>query len=1078
MRAIETGTLTTSGKVTLVLDMERGQQPGFLMFVPIFRKGAPQGTWEERHEALERYVYAAFRMEDLMRGIYSRPDMTVRLEVFDGQSTSPEALLYAGARAPGADEAQYPNPYTGTATLQVGDAFWTLRLTSLPAFERAIDRDKGLIVLISGMLISLLFFSVVRALTANRADALALVMASTSALRQSENKFGALVESAIGFSIISTDLDGIIQVFSPGAERMLGYTAGEMVGRQSPAILHVADEVARRGGELTQQYGRIIAGFDVFVTLARMGLPETREWTYVRKDGSTLPVLLTVTAITGEGGAVTGFLGIANDITEQKQTEAALLAAKLRADAASDAKSEFVANMSHELRTPLNAVLGLAELLAQTPLNGEQHKDLGMLRRSGKTLLGILNDILDFSKIEAGHMELSLAPFAVDELLATVAMMMGASAGGNDIELAVDVDPATPALLVGDALRLQQVLVNLAGNAIKFTPSGSVTVALHSTVLPDGMVALRFVVRDTGIGMSDEQVGRLFMPFTQADSSMTRRFGGTGLGLAISRRLVELMGGSITVASRPGEGSVFMAALTLPQAVQAAQSIPGDAGPGREVLLIAPQSLSRQALHHAVQRAGWHGGEGDDGAAVLCWLRGDGPPPLLPPLDVVVLDWRVCADGTAAAMVQRLRAQGAVLVILLVSCPQRARMGGDAWQLGFDGVLDEPATTASLVACVQEAGRRRVTAGQAAQAMAAGAQFQGHVLLVEDNDTNQYIARAMLAGLGLTVECADNGRQAVDLLRARPADFELVLMDVQMPVMDGFAATGAIRKELGLQLPVIAMTAGVMATERDRCTAAGMDDFIGKPVESEQLRAVLAHYLAPKDGVATGPGTGVAGVAEPGDGVFDLQPLLDAIGGYPGHLETMRQLVGQFVEAGTAAIDGAQLAWQDGRHAEAAATLHTARGSVGSLGARRFVSACLALEGALREGDDGQAGALFVPVKTELQATLAAAAAWLASGGPAAGNADGAPTAGNVEGKPAAGSADGAPAVGGTEGAPADDTLALFKQRLAERNMAAMAIYDTLRPSLSQTLGAARAEALDAALNQFDFDAALLLLAA
>ncbi|HEU4844598.1 MAG TPA: ATP-binding protein, partial [Burkholderiaceae bacterium] len=1046
-------------------------------------KGAPQGTWEERHMALERYVYAAFRMEDLMRGIYSRPDMTVRLEVFDGQSTSPEALLYAGARPPGMDEAQYPNPYTGTAMLLVGDAVWTLRLTSLPAFERAIDRDKGLIVLISGMLISLLFFSVVRALTANRAEALELAMASTSALRQSERKFGALVESAIGFSIISTDLAGVIQVFSPGAERMLGYAAGEMVGRQTPAILHVAGEVARRGGELTQQYGRTIAGFDVFVTLARMGIPETREWTYVRKDGSTLPVLLTVTAITGEGGAVTGFLGIANDITEQKQAEAALLAAKLRADAASDAKSEFVANMSHELRTPLNAVLGLAELLAQTPLNVEQHKDLGMLRKSGKTLLGILNDILDFSKIEAGRMELSVAPFAVDELLATVAMMMGASAsaGGNDIELVIDVDPATPALLVGDALRLQQVLVNLAGNAIKFTPRGSVSVALYSTVGADGMAALRFVVRDTGIGMSGEQVGRLFMPFTQADSSMTRRFGGTGLGLAISRRLIELMGGTITVASRPDEGSVFMVALTLPQATRAVA--PCDAGPGREVLLIAPQSLSRQALRHAVWRAGWHASEA--GEPVLAWLRADGPPPPLPPLDVVVLDWRICAGGTAAATVQRLRGQGAVLVILLVSCPQRARMGADAWQLGFDGVLDEPATTASLVACVQEAGRRRATAGQATQVAAAGEQFQGHVLLVEDNDTNQYIARAMLAGLGLTVECADDGRQAVELLRARPADFQLVLMDVQMPVMDGFAATGTIRTELGLRLPVIAMTAGVMATERDRCTAAGMDDFIGKPVESEQLRTVLARYLAPKDGVAAGPGAGVAEPAAPaaaetaamGDGVFDLRPLLDAIGSYPGHLETMRQMVGQFVDAGTAAIDGARLAWQEGHRAEAAATLHTARGSIGALGARRFVSASLALEGALRDGDDGLAAALFAPVKTALQATLAAAAAWLAGGGPAAGKADGAPPAGGTDGGPAAGGTDGGRAAGGTDGAPADDTLALFRQRLAERNMAAMAIYDTLRPSLSRMLGAARAEALDAALNQFDFDAALLLLA-
>jgi PAS domain S-box-containing protein len=1037
-RAVESGALATSGRVTLVQAARKTPRASFLIFVPIFRNGAPIATPEQRRQAIERFVYAAFQMDDLMRGVFPSPVPKVALEVFDGQSTSPEARIYSDAAGPGQQPA-YLHPYSGVVSVGVGDATWTLRVTSRPEFESEIDHDKALIVLVAGMMISLLFFSVVRALTANREEAIQRALAITSELRQSERKFGTLVESAIAFSIISTDIDGVIEVFSVGAERMLGYDTADMVGRQTPALIHVPEEIARRGAELGRELGREVSGFAVFVEPALLGWEESREWTYVRRDGSTLPVRLTVTPIRDEHGAVTGFLGIAKDITAQKQTEQDLRAAKQRADAASEAKSQFVANMSHELRTPLNAVLGLAELLKRTELSTEQHRDLDLIRQSGNTLLGILNDILDFSKVEAGKMELSVAPFNLDALLAAVAVVMGVNAGSADVELLIDADPALPAMLLGDALRLQQVLVNLTGNAIKFTAHGSVALRVRGTVSAAGLAALRFEVHDTGIGMSPEQLGRLFSAFTQADSSMTRRFGGTGLGLAISRRLVEAMGGEIAVESRAGAGSVFTVTLTLPVAGQE-EAVPAQAGePGAAVpavRLFAANAASHAALAHAVQRLGWRVHAADLAEADA------------PAAGIVLLDGRDCAGGGAEAILRRLRGGPPAIVIALLSCHERARLEPGLAALGADLCLDKPVTAASLEAGVRSVTlrRRQGSAARSAPAPAAPAPLSGRVLLVEDNELNQYIAKAMLSALGLTVEVAGNGQLALDVLRARPDDFALVLMDVQMPVMDGFAAASAIRQQLALSLPVVAMTAGVMESERNRCVAAGMDDFIGKPVVAAQLRDVLQRHL---------PAAAPAVPAQPapvpaGSKVFDIGALLGAISGYPGHMQTITQLVRAFVDGGAAPIDSARQAWQSGHGETAARTLHAARGGVGTLGAQRFAAASLALEEALAQGDAARIDSLFALAAAEFEAALAAAGAWLAQQ---------------------------AADPGETAGAVSPQALDLFRKQLAEYNVAAVSHYDQIHQALLQELGAERAAALRWAMDRLDFEAALAVLA-
>ncbi|WP_154356027.1 PAS domain-containing hybrid sensor histidine kinase/response regulator [Duganella aquatilis] len=412
----------------------------------------------------------------------------------------------------------------------------------------------------------------------------------------------------------------------------------------------------------------------------------------------------------GPDGKVAGFYLTAMNITDRKNSEQ-------RAEAASRAKSEFVANMSHEIRTPMNAVLGVAYLLENTPLSQAQKEYVGMIRSSGQVLLGILNDVLDFSKIEAGRMELAPQPFLLREVLESLANVMTLPANARGIRLDIGADDDVPAVLVGDAMRLQQILINLVGNAVKFTERGSVSVRVARDA---DRKRLRFAVRDTGIGMDLEQQSRLFSAFNQADASTTRRFGGTGLGLTICRRLAELMGGDISVNSTPGAGSEF----------------------------------------------------------------------------VVTLPFDVAEEAQ----------------------PQRP----------------EPAASPAL--------RPRL---------------QGlRLLLVEDHPLNQLVARGMLEHAGAQVDIAENGQLAVDRLRERAADYDIVLMDVQMPVMDGYEATRQIRHRLNLQLPVLAMTAGVMKAEQDQCIDAGMNDFIAKPVDVEQMLDIIsrhwdairsrqAHFVAP-----------------------------------------------------------------------------------------------------------------------------------------------------------------------------------------------------------------------------------------
>jgi len=494
------------------------------------------------------------------------------------------------------------------------------------------------------------------------------------------------------------------------------------------------------------------------------------------------------------------------------------------------AKDAFVANMSHELRTPMNAVLGMAHLLGSTKLSPEQSRYLEMIRASGQSLLGILNDILDFSKMQAGKVEPHPVRFKLDDVMHAVATIMSVSAGEKELELCMAVEPDVPRMLIGDALRLQQVLVNLAGNAVKFTEKGEVSVLVQKmTAAP---LTLRFRVRDTGIGMNKEQLARLFSPFTQGDLSFTRRFGGTGLGLTITKNLIDMLGGSIQVDSEPGQGSEFRFTLAFTEAA--------DAEPPRtlsklHVLVVDDNRTSRTFISKTIVSWGWSSDRAASGEEALARLRSGIR------YDVVLVDSLMPGMDGMATM-HAIRQLAPVPVICLVNASTRGKLMQEMAEASVAAFLTKPVTASSLFDAVQTALAPVAHDGEAAASLLLPALDGARILLVEDNPVNQNVARGILEQAGAQVTVADNGQLALDRLAG--GAFDLVLMDVQMPVMDGFTATRKIRQELRLTLPVIAMTAGVMESEREQCTSAGMDDFIAKPIDVEQMFATLARHLS------------------------------------------------------------------------------------------------------------------------------------------------------------------------------------------------------------------------------------------
>jgi PAS domain S-box-containing protein len=690
------------------------------------------------------------------------------------------------------------------------------------------------------------------------------VVERTVELDVAKGRLQAVLDAATRVSIVATDTEGRITVFNSGAERMLGYSAAEMVDRRTAGILHVPAECLERSRQLTEELGRPVEGFGVFVEYARDRPFDEREWTYVRKDGSTLDVSLIVTAVRDPHGVIRGYLGIATDITERKRLEMALrinnqrLAEQTRfAEEANRAKSDFLATMSHEIRTPMNGVVGMAELLLHTELNSEQRDYAQLVLGSAESLLTVINDILDFSKVESGKLDLEAIDFVLRTVLEEAAEQLAESAQSKGLEMACLIHHDIPLVVRGDPGRLRQILTNLLGNAIKFTEAGEVVLRARLATMSEDDVTISVEITDTGLGISPEERGRLFQSFSQADSSITRKFGGTGLGLAISKRLTELMGGQIGVESEPGQGSTFWFTVRLGktpankiETLDAREDLTG---------LYALAVDDNQTNLHLVraQTRAW-GMVCDVCATASEALQMIRAASLQRPYDVAILDMQMPnMDGLElAAAIKRDPSNEKMKLILMTSMAQRSH-AARSQQVGVAAYLTKPVRQSQLYECL------RTVMAPASPAIPAAADqpstmVLAHapkddarkperpcVLLAEDNRTNQIAAVRMLEMLGHHVQVVVNGLQAVEA--CREGEYGLVLMDNQMPEMDGLSAAREIRTlELArgnARVPIIALTANAMQGDRDKCMAAGMDDYLSKPFKVAHLKAVLDQWF-------------------------------------------------------------------------------------------------------------------------------------------------------------------------------------------------------------------------------------------
>ena len=647
----------------------------------------------------------------------------------------------------------------------------------------------------------------------------------------------ALIENS-PLAIVAVGTENRVEFCNSAFERLFQYRLEEILGCEidrlitPPAQLEEANEYSEQ-----TESGRLVHG-----TAVRR-----------RKDGTLVDVELYGVPLK-IGDRIAGVYGLYQDITERKQAERDLHKAKEAAEAASRAKSQFLANMSHEIRTPMNGILGMTDLTLDTVLTPEQSEYLGMVRTSADALLTIINDVLDFSKIEAGKLDLDPISFRLRESLAQTMKALGFRAHQKGLELTCDIHPEVPDLVVADPGRLRQIIVNLVGNAVKFTEQGEVGLKVALESRTDQQAQLHFVVRDTGIGIAREKQEVVFEAFSQADASMTRRFGGTGLGLSISSRLVKMMGGRIWLESELGRGSCFHFTTRVGVAAGAsAEPIEQADLAGTRVLVVDDNLTNRSILGRMLEGWGMKPALVECGAEALKLIRNADP---LRPFRLILADlYMPGMDGFT--LVEQIRHHvdlRQTSIMMLTSAGQRGD-GARCRELGIAAYLIKPITQAELLDAILRILSRKERQVEEPHLVTRHwlreERRSLRVLLAEDNTVNQMLASRLLEKRGHTVAVASDGRAALKTLEKQP--FDVVLMDVQMPEMDGFEATAAIRARehgTGTHVPIIAMTAHAVTGDRERCLAAGMDGYLSKPVEAKELFAAIEGLVGTAENVA------------------------------------------------------------------------------------------------------------------------------------------------------------------------------------------------------------------------------------
>ncbi|MBF0153231.1 MAG: response regulator [Magnetococcales bacterium] len=824
---------------------------------------------------------------------------------------------------------------------------WKIVVHVRPAgwsWKKFQDHPVGMVVLLCCIVLGFFMawmvtlFIVVRRMSAQ---------AEAAALRELEFQKLALDEHAI---VSATDVRGNITYVNDKFVAISGYTREELIGRNHRLV---------KSGEHSKEFYR-----NLWKSIAN-GQPWHGEVKNLDRDGKAYWVRATIVPFLDDRKKPFKYVSIRTDVTAMKALEASLIEAKEGAEAAARAKSDFLANMSHEIRTPMNAIIGLSHLCLQTRLTVRQKDYIRKVHSSATSLLRIINDILDFSKIEAGRLDMEAIDFTLEEVLGSLATMIAIKAQEKNLEFLVNTTPDIPPSLVGDPLRLGQILINLTNNAIKFTESGEVAVVTEVLDRSEASVRLRFTVRDTGIGMTPAQMEGLFQAFSQADTSVTRKYGGTGLGLTISKRLIEMMGGEIRVESTPGEGSrfIFDVRLGISNRVVEKTLMPSTDLRGMKVLVVDDNESARNVTADYLQSFTFKVTRAQDGREAMNVVQEADMSGL--PFDLVIMDYMMPeVDGIAAAAKIRheLDLSRLPVIIMATAYGDESVVKRATQEAQVDGFLVKPVSQSVLFESIMDAfGHARPDAKRVGIAYDGERNFMAllsgaRILLVEDNEINQQVARELLEQANITVILAENGRQALDLIARESLDG--ILMDVHMPVMDGLTATREIRKnDRFARLPIIAMTANAMSGDRELCLDAGMQDHIAKPVDPDAMFATLSRWVSPaapkplpvrvdQDEEEAPPGEHPPSSQLEIPGI-NTRVALQRMG---GSLAGYRRLLARFRVNQGEADQSVRAALLAGDFATAERIAHTLKGVAATVGAEVLQKVAADLESAIKQG--------------------------------------------------------------------------------------------------------------------------------
>ena len=829
---------------------------------------------------------------------------------------------------------------------------------------------------------------------------------------------------------------------------MLGYPLYELVG-QSTRVWFQDSAIWQRAADEARA---LLRNGEIFV----------REFDLLRRDGTTFPARLNGRAVDPDD-PTKGSVWVIDDMTAEVAIRENIEKARRLAEEAAQAKADFLANMSHEIRTPMNAIIGLTHLMLKSQLSVRQRGFMEKIQNSGQHLLGVINDILDFSKIEAGKLNIEAVEFEINKLLENVATLIVEKATAKGLEILFNIDPAVPDYAIGDPMRIDQILANYASNAVKFTEKGQIVIEIKAHELTDREITLYVAVRDSGIGLTQEQRSRLFQSFQQADTSTTRRYGGTGLGLAISKDLAEMMGGAVGVESEPGNGSVFWFTVKLGRSLREKRRLLPDPDlRGTRVLIVDDNEFAREVIAAQLRSMSFVVAEAASGSACVAAVRdaaAAGQDFAIVFLDLVMpgLDGIETAHQIKALGLERSPR------LIMITAFGREDVLAKADETGFEQVLVKPVTPsllfdAAISVLSGHDGTDDTRVGDADTPLPSLAALEGaRVLLVEDNITNQEVASELLQEAGLIVEIAADGSIALDML-TDPSRFAAVLMDMQMPVMDGVTATIELRKRPELRdLPVLAMTANATAADRDRCLAAGMNDFITKPIDPDELFAKLAHWIPshaksdPRQAAAPDLPRARSSLVPAGISDLDTTQGLRRVLGKEGlYLSLLRSFGPRHGDA----AEQIRAALAAGRLEEAEREAHSLKSVAATIGATLISDTAAALETAIRSG--ATPGELEIAL-TATERPVAALIAALAEKLPPNERAEDDNDEGQLDKKVIAGACQ------------------ALNRLIATQDFSANEFVETHRASLKAALGA-DFDALVEALQAFEFDSATALL--